>query len=104
MQLKQRRTFSNEFKRNAVQTSLESPDTVNSIAKSLGIHPAVLSKWRCELTSAKQTSNPIKNEGPESSLAELEREMARLKKQLERAEMENDMLKKAKAYFDSRKE
>ncbi|WP_119008229.1 IS3 family transposase [Vibrio superstes] len=94
MQVKQRRIFSNEFKRNAVQTSLESPDTVNSIAKSLGIHPAVLSKWRCELTSAKQTSNPIKNEGPESSFAELEREVARLKKQLERAEMENDMLKK----------
>lgn len=104
MQLTIRKKHSDAFKRKAVQLSLESPDTVKSVAQSLGIHPALLSKWRVELTSKRKTSQPIKNQGPTKSLAELERENKALKKRLEMAEMENEFLKEAKAYFDSLKE
>jgi transposase len=104
MQITPHRKHSDEFKRMAVQQSLNSPDTVKSVALSLGIHPGLLSKWRRKLTSKTHTQNPIKNQGPDKSFAELEREIKELKKRLELAEMENEFLKEAKAYFDSQKE
>jgi transposase len=104
MQLVPRKTFSEQFKRNAVKKSLESPDTVNSVAAALGVHPSTLSRWRTEMTSKKKTKNPIPNNGPSKSLAQLEKENRQLKKRLELAEMENVFLKEAKEFFDSRKE
>ena len=44
----------------------------------------------------------LENQGPDKSYADLLRENARLKKQLARAEMEAEILKKAKAYFDKK--
>lgn len=49
----------------------------------------------------KESSKPIKNNGPSKSLKDLEAENKRLRKQLERAELENEILKKAKEFFDS---
>ncbi|QFU21830.1 IS3 family transposase [Shewanella sp. YLB-09] len=94
MKILTRKTHTAAFKLAAVQQSLNSPDTVKALAGKLGIHPALLSKWRAQLTSKKHTSKPIKNVGPNKGLAELERENRGLKKRLERAELENDNLKK----------
>lgn len=47
---------------------------------------------------------PIPNHGPETSVTQLEKEIRQLKKKLEMAELENDFLKEAKAFFDSQKE
>ncbi|MEZ9259809.1 hypothetical protein AB4125_19805, partial [Vibrio splendidus] len=60
--------------------------------------------WRCQMTSKKTNSLPIPNHGPEKSVAQLEKEIRQLKKKLEMAEVENDFLKEAKAFFDSQKE
>jgi transposase len=47
-----------------------------------------------------QPSNKkLLNTGPDKSVQELEREVKRLKKQLKRAQLENDILKKADEYF-----
>uniref|UniRef100_UPI001C972208 transposase n=1 Tax=Vibrio sp. T20 TaxID=2588450 RepID=UPI001C972208 len=73
-------------------------------ALSLGISPVLLSKWRCQMTSKKTNSLPIPNHGPETSVTQLEKEIRQLKKKLEMAELENDFLKEAKAFFDSQKE
>ncbi|GAA63494.1 hypothetical protein P20311_1279 [Pseudoalteromonas sp. BSi20311] len=54
--------------------------------------------------TSKSTSNPIQNQGPDKSYKDLERQVRKLEKQLEDAQLENDVLKKAKAYLDSRKE
>lgn len=104
MKIKSQRKFSNEFKRNAVQQSLDSPDAVKSVAISIGIAPQLLVKWRSQMTSKKHTVAPIPNKGPEKSLKELEREVVELKKRLADAELENDILKKATAYFERRRE
>lgn len=104
MKVKTLRQYSDEFKKQAVQQSLNSPDTVKSVAESLGISPILLSKWRCQMTSKVKASQSIPNQGPEKSIAQLEKEIRSLKKRLEIAEMENEILKEAKAYFDSRKE
>jgi transposase len=100
MKIKHYRIHSAAFKKAAVRQSLSSPDTVKSIAMKLNIHPALLSRWRNQLTSSKHIKKPLKNAGPDKSIADLEREILKLKKQLERSELENDILKKAKEFFD----
>lgn len=56
------------------------------------------------MTSKKINFLPIPNQGPEKSITQLEREIRQLKKKLEMAELENDFLKEAKAFFDNQKE
>lgn len=59
------RQYSDEFKKQAVQKSLDSRGTVKSVAESLGISPILLSKLRCQITSEVKASQPILNQGPE---------------------------------------
>lgn len=100
MKFKTYRKHSLEFKKYAVQHSIESPDTLASIANQLGIHPALLSKWRSNMIKRPSTDGPtIENEGPDKSYQELINENRKLKKALERAELEAEILKKAKEYF-----
>lgn len=100
MKFKTNRQHSTEFKKHAVQRSIQSPDTLASIAKQLGIHPALLSRWRSNLMKPTKANDPvIENVGPEKSYKELMSENRRLKKALERAELEAEILKKAKEYF-----
>lgn len=100
MKIKSRKTYTTAFKEAAVQQSLNSPDTVNATAVKLGLHPNLLTKWRGQLTSSKHSKKPIPNKGPDKSITELEREIRELRNKLERAELENDILKKAKEFFD----
>ncbi|TMP13632.1 hypothetical protein CWC02_20440 [Pseudoalteromonas sp. S2721] len=76
----------------------------SQVANKYGIHPDMLSSWRSHMTSKKKTAKPLKNQGPDKSYADLERQIRKLEKQLEDAQLENDVLKKAKVYFDSLKE
>ena len=103
MKVKAFRKHTEEFKIKVVQESLDSHGTVKMTAKKYGIHPEMLSSWRSKMTS-KEEANPLKNQGPEKSYKDLERQVHNLEKQLEDAQLENDVLKKARAYFDSLKE
>lgn len=103
MKVKEFRKYTEEFKRKVVQESLDTHYTVKMIAEKYSIHPDMLSSWRSKMTSRK-ASKPLKNKGPEKSYKDLERQVRNLEKQLEDAQLENDVLKKAKAYFDSLKE
>ena len=103
MKVRSNRQYSIEFKVAAVQRSIDSPFTVKSVAEDLGISPRLLTKWRMKLTkkTAKATQK-VSNKGPDKSYAELEKENRSLKKRLERAELEAEILKKAKEYFDKK--
>jgi transposase len=103
MKVKEFRKHTEEFKRKVVQESLDTHDTVKMVAEKYGINPDMLSSWRSKMTSSK-TPKPLKNKGPEKSYKDLERQVRNLEKQLADAQLENDVLKKAKAYFDSLKE
>lgn len=98
MEVKRRRQYSLEFKLLAVQESIRTPETVRSVADKLGISHKALEHWRAEMT--KKRGPLVNTKGPEKSNAELERENRRLKKQLEKAELKNNILKKANEYFD----
>lgn len=100
MQYNRRCRYSADFKRRAVEESLASAETLGQVGARLGVNPKMLSRWRRELTqSSEDGAAPVQNKGPDKSYKQLKRENARLRKQLERAELEKDILKKASEYF-----
>jgi transposase len=98
MKVTMRQQYSWEFKRRAVQESIDSPETVGAVAARLGVPYKTLESWRAQMT--KKPVPLVSNNGPEKSYVELERENRRLRKQLEKAELKNEILKKANEYFD----
>lgn len=100
MKVKRNRRFSAEFKQAAVEQSLRSRESLRVVAGKLGVHPDLLSRWRCALTKRdEQDPAPMPNEGPDKNAAALARENRKLKKKLERARLENEILKKANEHF-----
>ncbi len=99
MKVKLRRQYSWDFKRQAVQESINSPETVRAVADRLGVSPRALERWRSAMTRPQKPV--VRNTGPSKSLSELERENRRLHKALEREKTKNDILKKATEYFDN---
>jgi len=93
---KPRRTwhYLNEFKIKAVQLSLLDDVQVKDVAKTLDIHPFMLSRWRKEYREGKLIADkrhkviPMAKDKKElNKIKKLEKENARLKQ-------ENDLLKK----------
>ena len=89
-----RRKFSAEFKRDAVRLSLSPGYTIEKAAKSLGIAPGLLSRWR----SAERTEGADAHRGNGNRTEEAER-IRQLEKENRELREERDNLKKASAYF-----
>ena len=89
-----RRHFTREFKRDAVQLVTEKGMPVGKVARDLDIHPNLLHLWRREFL--KDGEKAFTGKGcvkPENA------EIRKLRKELERAKEERDILKKALAVF-----
>lgn len=107
MATKTRREFTAEFKREAVALWETSGRPQMQIAAELGIQPSQLRRWQkliqgpstrpTTLASAPLTSPPALAGGP--SPADLASENARLRRELDRARAERDILKKAIGIF-----
>lgn len=92
MKMNKRRTFSDEFKTEAVRRVREDGRTPASVASELGIPRQLLATW---LKRAKELAG-----GAAPGLAEEEKaELVRLRKEVERLRMEREILKKAAAFF-----
>ena len=95
-----RRSFSREFKLEAVRRVQSRPDgvTVAHIGRELGVRPDMLRAWlkRAEARSGAPPTDVFPGHGrlpaDEEELRQLRRENARL-------QQENEFLKKAAAYF-----
>ena len=87
-----RRTFSPEFKEEAVKAALDT-SPVAQVAKELGVHETTLGSWvnAYRRRHAGDEPPPL-TVGERARLRELEREARELR-------MENEFLKKAAAYF-----
>jgi transposase len=88
-----RRTYDEAFKREAVRLVAQEGYTFKAAATSLGMSEQSLRSWHAKLVPAPPPC------GENASLEELKSENARLRRQLKRAEMEREILKKATAYF-----
>jgi len=89
-----RRHFTREFKRDAVQLVTEKGTPVGKVARDLDIHPNLLHLWRRKFL--KDGDKAFTGKGrvkPENA------EIRKLRKDLEKAREERDILKKALAVF-----
>ena len=92
---RERRTFTREFKLNAVELSFKRGNIVE-LANELKIRPELIYRWRSEFASYQGKSFPGNGK---PKMTEEESEIARLKKELADIRMERDILKKAVAIF-----
>ena len=81
------------FKREAVRLVVEENYSFTRAAEAVGVSEQSLREWR------RKYGPPIEACGEGASSAELKAENARLRRELKRAQMERDILKKATAYF-----
>jgi len=84
---------SEEFKRDAVRLVTEQEYTFAAAAKAVGVSDQTLRLWRKKFGPAPKAC------GDDASADELRAEIQRLKRELRRAELEREILKKATAYF-----
>jgi transposase len=92
-----RRYFTGEFKRNAVQMVTEKGMPVGKVARELDIHPNQLHLWRRQfLNEGDNAFAGSAHTNPElAKVSRLERELKRVKEELE-------ILKKAQAFFSKK--
>lgn len=79
-----------EFRREAVRIALTSGRTVGQVAADLGIGKSTLGKWISRHREADLLSGPHDD---------VQKELARLRKENEILRQERDLLKKAAAFF-----
>ena len=95
--MSKRQTFSKEFKLEAVRLLEEGKKPATDIARELGIPRNRLYKWKEQIDHHCENTFPghCRPASPDTQAAEI----ARLKRELERTQEENDILKKAAAFF-----
>ena len=85
-----RRSFTDDFKQEAVRLTQTSGRTIKQVADDLGIGLSPLTRWRHKHIEADLLSGPHDD---------VEKELARLRKENELLRQERDLPKKATAFF-----
>jgi transposase len=90
---RKRRRFTEEFKQGAVRLVVNEGYTFAAAARAVGVGEQSLRKWHARLAPKPASC------GEDASPEELRAEIKRLQRELRRAELEREILKKATAYF-----
>ena len=90
---RKRPTYSDEFRRDAVRLVAEEGYSFKAACQAIGVCDATLREWHRRLAP------PAESCGEDATVDEMKAEIARLRKQLKRTELEREILKKATAYF-----
>lgn len=88
-----RRRYSDEFKAQAVRLVVSEGYTFKAACQALGICDQTLRSWHAKLAPQPAVC------GEDATTVELQAEVKRLRRELKKAEMEREILKKATAYF-----
>jgi transposase len=91
---KRRRTYTRQFKVEAVKLVTEQGYSVAEAARSLGVHETLLRSWKHALESKGTDAFPGQGNPPA-----VEEELRRLRAENKRLLAERDILKKAAAFF-----
>ena len=90
---RQRRSFTDEFKAEAVRLVLDEGKTVAAVARDLDLTETAFRKWV-------EQARADKSKGKQSAVTSAEKEeLAALRKKVRELTMERDILKKAAAFF-----
>lgn len=90
---RKRRRFTEEFKQDAVRLVVNEGYSFATAAEAVGVGEQSLRKWHARLAPKPAPC------GEDATLDELREENQRLRRELRRAELEREILKKATAYF-----
>lgn len=91
---KTRRTFTPEFKAEAVKLVTEQGRSLSEVARELDLGESMLRAWKQALAKSGNLAFPGKGNPPPH-----EEELRRLRAEVKRLTMERDILKKATAFF-----
>ncbi len=91
---KTRRTFTREFKAEAVRRVTEGGKSLAEVARELDLGESMLRAWKQALAAEGGQAFPGKGSPPAH-----EEELRRLRAEVRRLTMERDILKKATAFF-----
>ena len=94
MSEKKRKSYSQEFKMEAVRLINERGYTIAEASRNLGIEYSVLRRWKKQFTADPKNAFPGKGK-----LKAKDEQLRQLQRELERVKEERDILKKALAYF-----
>ena len=94
MMTEKRKTYTAEFKREAVRLVTEQRYGVAETARNLGINGNMLRRWKQEYTDSVQAAFP-----GNGRLTPGQEELRQLREENKRLRMERDILKKAMRFF-----
>ena len=89
-----RRTFSREYKLEAIKLVLDRGVTIAQASRDLGVHENVLRKWVKDWEADKKDAFP-----GQGQMKPEQQELERLRREVAKLKAERDILKKAAAYF-----
>jgi transposase len=95
---RKKRTYTDEFKRDAVNLWQTSDKSAATVENELGITHGLLNKWKAQLKSQGEDAFPGRGH-----LTPEQEKIRQLERKLQIAEQERDILKKAVAIFSSPK-
>ena len=102
MEGRQRRSFTDDYKQQAVELVASGGRSVGSVAKELGLRDSVLRRWVAQRKAARlEPTAAARRPTTQATLpsADHAAEIARLQRENERLRMERDILKKSIAIF-----
>jgi transposase len=91
-----RRTYTAEFKREAVHLVTEQGYALAEAARNLGLNPHMLQRWKRELAEEAHAAFP-----GNGRVSPAQEELHRLREENKRLRLERDILKKALGFFAS---
>ena len=101
----QHNRYTEEFRRDAVKLCVRGDRSLRQVAEDLGVNSWTLRDWyrMYEMKRKKQatpTSTSVATtETPEQRIERIERENAKLRREVEQLKMDREILKKAAAFF-----
>ncbi|WP_108522610.1 transposase [Bradyrhizobium algeriense] len=97
MEGRQRRSFTDDYKRQAVDLVASSGRSIGSVAKELGLPDSVLRRWVERRGGGREPTAAARRPTTQATLADHAAEIARLQRENERLRMERDILKNCPA-------
>jgi transposase len=94
-----RRSFTDDYKREAVSLLALSGRPLTQVATELGIQPSMLRSWRGAMNGAAKPGADTSAGHMAAAVSADQAEIRRLRRDLERVQMERDILKKAIGIF-----
>ena len=93
---RQRKTYSQEYKLKAVRLVIDQKQSAASVARSLGIEAANLRRWVTQYKVSNEQAFPGNGK---QSLTEEQQRIKELEAEVRQLKMEQEILKKAAAFF-----